>query len=75
MKNLFIGTVMTGLCYLVPTASCLAAEQPGWSGEAELGYTRATGNTETDSLLGRFVVRRDFLEMAQRVQTGSHKQL
>ena len=62
MRNLLSGVVIAGMLTALPVASCLANEQSGWSGEAELGFNRSTGNTETDNLLGRFAVRKDFLK-------------
>ena len=60
MKKLLVGSMFAGTLMAAPAA--FAADEEGWSGEVELGFNRSTGNTETDNLLGRAIVHKNFLK-------------
>ena len=44
---------------LAPVVADDSKEPPTWEGEGELGYSRSTGNTETESLTARLGVKRE----------------
>ncbi|MGS2724588.1 DUF481 domain-containing protein [Porticoccus sp. GXU_MW_L64] len=61
MKTTIATTVLAGLVMsLAPVA--FADDDNGWSGGAELGFNRSTGNSETDNLLARVVVNKSYLK-------------
>ncbi|MDM3870135.1 DUF481 domain-containing protein [Porticoccus sp. W117] len=57
-----IATALTAGFLLASTPVVLAEDDNGWSGGAELGFNRSTGNSETDNLLARVVVNKKFLK-------------
>lgn len=61
MNKFIAGALFTTATLAAPVAFC-ADDKSGWSGEVELGFNRSTGNTETDNLLGRAVVNKNFLK-------------
>lgn len=58
MKTL-LATLFTVVA-LVSVATQAEEDNSGWSGEAELGFNRSTGNSDTDNLLARVTVNKNF---------------
>ena len=61
MKTAIASALSAGILLTAAPAS-FAEDNQGWSGQAELGFNRSTGNSETDNLLARVVVNKNFLK-------------
>lgn len=65
MKKKFLAAVLA----IAPAAACLAEDNTNsWSGEAELGFTRSTGNTDSENLLTRIKINKEYLKWSNELR-------
>ncbi|UTW45394.1 DUF481 domain-containing protein [bacterium SCSIO 12696] len=62
MKTIVTPILLASCLLALPQAVLAEEDAEGWSGAAELGFNRSTGNSDTDNLLARVVVNKSFLK-------------